>query len=158
MTERMKLTPPWIGFFNKLEALFKEDPEITLRYVEEPTAVKLYVNNPYKAAALEKLLPTSKNFGGKIIYIDVVPANKEEIPKAVLFKTAFEGNPIFREMIDIEGVFVNPVHDCMFAKEVAQYWDDNLNDPHGNVSTLYQDIAKEVFEDSEGVIFCTDEY
>ena len=59
-------------------------------------------------------------------------------------------------MIDIEGVFVNPIHYCVFKKEVAQYWGDNLGDPHGNVSTLYQEIAKDIFGESGGVIFCTD--
>ena len=157
--EKIKLSPPWLSFFRKLEALFKGDPEITLRYIEDPIAVKIYVDNPYKAAALSELLPQSRNFGGTIIYVDVVPCNEDTKPsKATLFKTAFEGNPAFGYMIDLEDVFVNPIHYCVFAKEVVQYWDDNLSDPHGKVSTLYQDIAKDIFEDTDEVIFCTDSY
>ena len=48
--------------------------------------------------------------------------------------------------------------DCVFAKEVVQYWNDSLSDPYGKVSTLYQDIAKDIFEDTDGVMFCTGEY
>lgn len=156
--ERMKLTPPWIGFFNKLEALFEYDSEVTLRYVEDPTAVRVYVNNPYKAAALEKLLPKSRDFGGKTVYIEVIPANKDVEPsKSTLFKTAFEGNLAFREMIEVDGLLDKPVYYCMFAKDVVQYWDDNFGDPHGNVSTLYETIARDIFEDSQ-VFFSTDEY
>ena len=36
---------------------------------------------------------------------------------------------------------------------------DNLNDPHGVMSTLYQDIASEIFEAADlpgGVAYCTD--
>lgn len=156
--ERVKVTPPWVGFFNKLKALFGEDPEITFRYIEDPITARIYVSNPFKAEALKHLLPKSKDFGGKTIYIEVIPANGNKITKASLFKAAFEGNPVFREMIDIEGVFVNPIHYCMFAKDVVQYWDDNFGDPHGNVSTLYQNLAEDIFEDTDGVIFCTDSY
>jgi len=31
-----------------------------------------------------------------------------------------------------------------------------LNDIYGNTSTLYQDIAAEVFEDQPGIFYCTD--
>lgn len=159
MSEKITMSPPWLGFFREIEALFKDDPEITIRYIEDPIAVKLYVDNQAKADALDAILPKSRNFGGTTIYVQVVPSNSAKNPsKALLFKTAFEGNPAFREMIDIEGILTNPIHYCVFAKEVVQYWNDNLGDPYGKVSTLYQDIAKDIFEDTEGVMFCTGEY
>lgn len=151
------MSPPWFSFFREIEAMFKNDPEITIRYVADPIAVKIYVDNPAKADALEKLLPKSRDFGGTTIYIDVVPSNTgAKETKAALFRTAFEGNPAFSQMIDIGDVFTNPIHYCVFKKEVVQYWDDNLGDPHGNISTLYQNIAYDIFKDTEGVIFCTD--
>ena len=33
---------------------------------------------------------------------------------------------------------------------------DDLSDAHGICSTLYQDLAKEVFGESEGIFFCTE--
>ena len=157
--EKVKLSPPWISFFREVEALFEEDPEIVIRYVEEPLTIKLYVNNEAKADALTQLLPTEKNFGGVTVYIQVIPADTDRKPnKAELFKAAYAGNPIFEEMIDVEGVFVYPIHYCVLEKKVVQYWNDNLADPNGNVSTLYQDIAKDVFGDTDSVIFCTSPY
>lgn len=49
----------------------------------------------------------------------------------------------------------------VFKNCVVQFFNDNLNDPHGIVSTLYQDIAAEIFADMPfpqdgGICFCTD--
>lgn len=158
--EKIKLSAPWFTYIREIEALFGEDPDITIRYIEKPLTIKMYVNNAAKADAISQLLPNQKVFGETILNIIVVPANENGTSQAALFKTAFEGNPIFSEMIDIEGVYVNPIHYCVFRKEVVQYWNDNLADPHGNVSTLYQNIAEDIFQDTDkgGVIFCTDEY
>lgn len=157
MSKKTKLSPPWVEFCAKMQAFFGQDPDIQLRYVEEPKTIRVYVNNQEKADALMALLPLKKTFGEVDLYIHVIPSNKElKEDKGAMFKAALENNPIFAEMIDIEGVFVNPIHYCVFKKEVAQYWGDNLGDPHGNVSTLYQEIAKDIFGESGGVIFCTD--
>jgi hypothetical protein len=43
----------------------------------------------------------------------------------------------------------------VFEKKVVQFFNDQLDDINGNKSTLYQDIAKDVFEKHEGVYFCT---
>lgn len=32
--EKVKLSPPWISFFREVEALFQEDPEVVIRYVD----------------------------------------------------------------------------------------------------------------------------
>lgn len=46
----------------------------------------------------------------------------------------------------------------VFKNCVVQFFNDNLNDIYGNISTLYQDIAREIFADAEweGVFYCTD--
>jgi hypothetical protein len=45
----------------------------------------------------------------------------------------------------------------IFKNCVVQFFNDNLNDAFGNVSTLYQDIAPAVFENTPiGVHYCTD--
>jgi hypothetical protein len=47
----------------------------------------------------------------------------------------------------------------VFVPEVVQYYTDNLGDINGFRTTLYQELAKELFGDSElsrGVYFCTD--
>jgi len=46
----------------------------------------------------------------------------------------------------------------VFKNCVVQFFNDNLNDAHGVISTLYQNIAAEIFEDANlpGVHYCTD--
>jgi hypothetical protein len=42
-----------------------------------------------------------------------------------------------------------------FKKEVVQFYADNLRDPNGFKSTLYQDIAEDVFGEKNNVCYCT---
>ena len=46
----------------------------------------------------------------------------------------------------------------VFKNCVVQFFNDNLNDCHGIISTLYQDIAAELFKDADliGVYYNTD--
>ena len=76
--------------------------------------------------------------------------------KAQLYNAAFSGNAAFVNTIPVEGVFTNPILYVVFEKEVVQYFNDDLGDPHGNRSTLYQELAKEVFPEHDGVLYCTD--
>ena len=115
----------------------------------------LRVSNTDKAAALSELLPEEKDFGGESIRVTVIPANKT-LTKAELLGEALKGNPNFSRMMTVRIGSTNSYNYAIFKKRVAQYWNDNLGDPHGNVSCLYQDLAKEVFGDVGGVMYCTD--
>lgn len=86
--------------------------------------------------------------------IVIIPANND-ITRSDLIKTALAGNPIvsYVEHIDILN---NPIDYVVFEKEVVQYFNDNLGDIHGVESTLYENLAREVFEEHDGVFFCTD--
>lgn len=153
--KEVKLAAPWVQYANALKALFKHDPEISVSYDEENNLLVVKVDNPAKAEALSELLPAMKTFGNVDLWISVVPSNVQKT-KAELFRTAFDGNPAFRGIIPIEGAFSNPMLYVIFKKEVVQYYNDNLCDPHGNFSTLYQDIAREIFKNMDGVFYCTD--
>ena len=152
--EKVNLSSPWITFQHEIVELFKKDPEVKAVIDEDENAVHLFVENPVKADALMELLPTAKWFGNVCVKINVIPANDCNVNKGVLFEQAFEGNPIFDSVLVVEGMYNNPVTYVIFEDKVAQYWNDNLGDPHGNVSTLYQEIAKDVF-DVDGVNYCT---
>ena len=154
--EKINMSAPWLTYFREIEALFKQDPEVTIKFSGDPPRMVIYVENAIKADAISKLLPSEKNFGKVVATIKVIPANEKET-KAVLIQRALDGNPIFNRMVSAEGIFINPIHFCVFKKEVAQFWDDNLGDINGNISILYEDIAEDIFEDTEGILFCTDE-
>jgi hypothetical protein len=141
---------------NELVELFGQDPDVIVRYDEDENKVSLFVEGTEKAMALGQLLPCEKEFGGAVLTIDVVPANSDEDPTdADLIKMAFKGNPVVEDIVDRE-LFAHEVTYVAFAKEVVQYYNDNLGDLWGNKSTLLEDIARDVFDGkNKDVYFCT---
>ena len=154
--ERMKLSKqsPWYEYYSQITALFGQDPEIEIIYDEEAQEIKLHVDNAVKADALTQLLPAEKEWGGVKLKITVVPSNDPE-SMVSLFQKAFDGNPAFSytEHVDNAGFTADYI---VFAHEVVQYFDDNIGDVNGNKSTLYEAIAREVFDVPAGTFFCTD--
>ena len=59
---RLKLSPPWVTYINKIKALFGEDPDINIQYDNFSRRIKLFVNDPEKASCLFTLLPVNKKF------------------------------------------------------------------------------------------------
>lgn len=151
---KTKLSPPWVNYFREIKALFGDDPDIKLEFHEDANLVKMYVNGQEKAAALAEILPVEKVFGNVSAYIDIIPDNKPQT-KIDTFRAAFEGNPAFSYALSIGGMSSNDYNYVIFKNKVVQYYNDSLNDPHGNVSTLYEDIARDVFE-IDGIMYSTD--
>ena len=161
---RFKMSPPWILYVSQINALFSNDPDITIEYDNDNVEVKLYVNNNKKAAALMYLLPFEKEFGNVTLDIIIIPSNHNAVEKVDLttakeyFEAAFENNPVFAFTHVVQGIFTNTLTYVVFKNRVVQFFADNLNDIHGNISTLYQELAKDVFNKDviPGVLFCTD--
>jgi len=125
--------------------------------------LRIYVEDNLKAAAIAKLLPMKKQFGNVSLYIVVIPANGKLIMRDVdhttykeLFDLAFDGNPVYAFSHSVDQIFSNVITYIVFKNRVVQFFNDNLNDIYGNVSTLYQEIASDIFENVQGVCFCTD--
>ena len=164
---RLKISPPWITCINEIQAMFDGDPQIAcnVTWTGEPSIV-LSTNNPEKAVAIRKLLPEKINYGNVDLEIGVecgkrlpnlaFASNKE------LFETAFKGNPAFCYCVAPaqEGYRYIDFTYVVFKKEVVQFFNDNLNDAHGIISTLYQDIADDLFRDLTSVggqvAYCTE--
>lgn len=160
-TMRLKLAPPWVTFVNEVKALFDEDPQIIVAYDNDAVEVKLYVNDAKKAEAIQLLLPENKNYGNVDLKITIFPANigNYDFSKYTfgqIFDTAFDGNPVYSFSRDIDSVFTNVLTYVVFTNKVVQFFNDNLNDIYGNMTTLYQEIASDVFEAGESVFYCTD--
>jgi hypothetical protein len=73
----MKLSPPWISYFNQLKALFEKDPDVKLEYDDDKHMIEIYVKGEGKAEAIVKLLPERKTFGNVNIDIIVIPSNTD---------------------------------------------------------------------------------
>ena len=161
---RLKLSPPWITYIHQLEALFDGDPLIAFNtgYDDNGPFVTLAVGDPDKATAIAKLLPTEKHFGNVTLRVTVDGkfSNRAFVSPKELFDTAFAKNPAYAYSVSPadEGYWFFSITYVVFKNCVVQFFNDNLNDAHGLVSTLYQDIAAEVFADAgfNGVYYCTD--
>lgn len=150
----MKLSPPWVNYYNEIKALFEQDPEITINFDEETPKISLYVDNGRKADALTQLLPTEKDFGNVKLLIEVVPADSETT-KVSLIEDAFYGNPALSYVYSADtpmGTF----NYVVFEGKIVQYFNDDIGDINGNKTTLYQEIAKDVFGEEVGLYFCTE--
>lgn len=152
----VKLAPPWVTYVSELEQMFKYDPEVHVVYDNDKHEVKVYVDNPVKAYALNVLLSAEKEFGNVTLHIIVVPSNGYTETRDVLYEAALSGNGAFAFVKRISGIFANDLVYVVFKNRVVQYFNDDLGDVYGQCSTLYQEIAKHIFENKEGVFFCTD--
>lgn len=163
--ERLKISPPWFTYINKLMALFDGDPEIAFNIIsesgEDPEVI-IATNNGDKATALARLLPDEKKFGNVTlkIGIDASFSNRVFPTAKELFETVFSKNPAFAYCVvpADEGYWFLDFCYVVFKNCVVQFFNDNLDDCHGIISTLYQDIAKELFEEANlyNVHYCTD--
>ena len=153
--DKVELLSPWMRHAKKIKAFFELDDDISMTYSEDDVPrVKMFVNNPVKAMCLDKILKHEITFGNVTLYVDVVPSN-EEISFDNLFKMAFAGNPRFSEFYTEINQFGN-INYAFFRPEVIQYMADDTSDLYGLESTLAEDIARDIFDDSYSVNYCTD--
>lgn len=154
---KVNLSAPWVTFYHEIEALFGSDPEIKIIYDESENDIRLYVDNAGKAAALSELLPAERKYGNVTIKVTVIPSNELAASPVSAYETAFENNPVFAYAKTVPGtIYAMPASYVVFKNRVVQYFNDDLSDVNGNCSTLYQEIAKDVFGTDAGVFFCTD--
>lgn len=154
MDNKLNMISPWEEFYRMIEAFFGRDPEIRIEIDRDEYKVKLYVDDGRKADALEQILPEKKTFGNIEVSVIVIPANEEK-SVARLFTEAFDGNPVLYDSVECVTPF-GDIEFVVFEREVVQYHNDDLFEIDGKKSTLYQDIAKEVFADiPKNVHFCT---
>lgn len=163
---RLKISPPWVTHTNMLQALFDGDPEIAFNlkqyYSKAEPVVVIACNNGDKVAALDRILPSNVLFGNVMLHIiiDGTPSNRAFKNKKELFEVAFDKNPAFAYAVSPtdEGCTWFDMVYVVFKNCVVQFFNDNLNDCHGVISTLYEDIAREVLtgDDVVGVNFNTD--
>lgn len=152
---RIKLSPPWQTYVREIRELFKGDHEIeNITYDAGENVIRMYVNGNEKAEALEAILPKERTFGSVTIKTEVIPSNGEKTT-VDMFKRAFANNPNVSKIIE-EQYFGESFAFISFENRVVQFFNDQLDDPDGVRSTLYQEIAKDIFQDTGCVFFCTD--
>lgn len=155
---RMRLEPPWETYYRELSLLFDDDPDLQVIYDSYEQEIKIYADDEAKYSALSALLPAEKEFGNVKLKVTIVPSNvkmrKVHMPTSEMFEDLFDDNPIVHDIVRSTGIYEATY--IVFRKEVVQYYNDDIGDINGLCSTLYQDIAKKIFENHDGVHFCTD--
>lgn len=152
--EKMKISPPWVTYYRELNEFFNEDADITVEFDEDKKEITIKTTRYEKNLALKKVLQREKDFGGVKLKINVI-YDDPEIDALNAFKQLSIDNPVFKYICTFP-TSTNPISYVMLAKEVVQYWNDDLSDPHGITSTLYENIARNIFKEDEGIIFSTD--
>lgn len=157
---KLKLASPWATCFRQFKAFFQKDPDIRVIFDEDAPAIKIYVEDADKAEALAYLIPTSKQFGNVTLQIAIIPANGnvngDSYTNAVdALMGALKGNKAMVGFQPVESAGFKAMY-ILFAREVVSYFNDNLADLNGLTSTLYQDLANEIFQNHNGAFFCTE--
>ena len=154
----INMSAPWMTLYHKMTAMFGKDKEIKVIYDDEEKTITLYVDNSAKASALNEILPIQKTFGTVTVKINVVPSNRSVRGNkgASVYEAAFDGNPVVSYIKDLGVDNLFEFTYVVFQKEVVQFFNDQLDDINGLYSTLYQDIARELFVADPDVCFCTD--
>lgn len=150
----IRLAPPWVTFYNEIDCLFAKDPAVTVVYDDDKKEVKMLVDGDLKANAIEKLMPDHVDFGNVRLNITVIPANGTGTNDLELIQAAFAGNDILKYTKSTQTPF-GPMNYVVFNKEIAQFYNDEMQDINGVRSMLYADIAKDVFVHAN-VCFNTD--
>ena len=153
----LELSPPWDEYYKKILALFRHDKSIDIIFDDNSYTLSIIIdNNIAKAKAIRQLLPSKKEFGNITMKIDVYSNPKEELKnQGELLKDAFKDNPIVENIEVFDDVLRDNQIYVIFNNKVVQYFNDDICDIHGIRSTLYQDIAKEVFKEMKNVHYCT---
>ncbi len=154
---RIYKSAPWITYYQEMEVLFEGDLDINVVLDEDEFELRLYVKNTQKADILEKYLPVEVVFGNNKLPIQIIPSNNSPIceMEGNDWEILFRGNTALDYVREIDDFGFQATY-VVFKSKVVQYYSDNISDINGLTSTLYQDIAKRIFNDKPGVFFCTD--
>ena len=151
-----KISPPWNTLYKKFEEMFDGDPELTLNFIPKDDGYHIIFEsrNAIKLDALEKLLKPSFNFGNVNVILDFKVANDGANDLYDVAIDAFNGNPMFEDVIPrsfMPGLPVDQV--CVILrKKIIQFFNDNLNDIYGNLNCLPTDITDEIFVNEDGAL------
>ena len=151
----VNLSPPWVTYANEVKAMFRDDFDVIVDGLDSDYNIRLRVKKADKAAALTKLLKPTVKFGYITITVNVivVPANENEdttvdvnsMKVVDLYKTALEGNMAFEEIVEKGEGLPFAMNYVVFKNQVVQFYNEDLSDPLGMCSTLYQTIADHIF-------------
>lgn len=162
----VNLSAPWVEHYYELCAFFRNDSEVAVVFDPDKMIVKLYVDDMRKAEALEHVIAHKLEFGNVTLNVEVVPGNdakkfsegstqRDIIDDMEIWQIIGRNNPAIDRIIKQIGIGGMKYTFVMCDPVVVQYFNDNTADLNGLTSTLYENIARDIFTGKAGVFFCT---
>lgn len=157
----VKMRSPWVLHQRKLCEMFRRDMGVDVDFDEKAKKYTLRVATAKKADALSRLIAPEVSFGHVECKVCIVPANSagdilpSDAPMIDVLNAAFDGNDCVCEIRPVSRGLFRDLCYVVFENRVVQYEADNLADINGNISTLYEDIARDIFTEANGALFCT---
>jgi hypothetical protein len=147
-TEEKKagLSAPWWTTYKKIKAIFEKDPEIEVSDLVEgengQNFVTLTSANKAKLEAIASLVKDEFKYGNVTLTVQYYYSGSEEVDLST-FDTAFKGNPIYVRSYDAGMGFFYAI----FAKEIIQFYNDDLTDAYGNYNAVAADVVSDILVD-----------
>lgn len=165
-TATVRIQSPWVLFYKEVYALFARDPQVNVMFDNDTPELKIQVKgNDTKAACLSRFFPKEKAFGNVILKCSVVGDDGQTVPDVncddhTAIRAIFEGNDALSFIKDVQTPFDYSIVYVVFVKEVVQYYSDNMYDLYGATSTIYENLARDIFgmpfDNGDYCSFCTD--
>ena len=161
-SKKSNLQAPWITLYNKIVAMFEQDPDIKIEPIYQSDDGVYIINiastHTIKLTAIEKILKNKFELGNITVNIKFKYENEnDDMITLHDFEVAFAGNNIFSRAKSIEDPWEFNASYVIFSKDVVQFYNDDLTDIYGNFNGLAEDIARDIFKETElPIYYCTD--
>ena len=164
MSKKTNLQAPWITLYNKIRAMFEQDEDITVEPIAQISDgvydICLSSAHSVKLNAIEKILKNKFEMGNITVNVKFKYENEnDDMISLHDFEVAFAGNAIFSQAKALDNPWEYNASYVIFSKDVVQFYNDDLTDIYGNFNGLAEDIAREIFKETElPIYYCTESY
>lgn len=159
MSDQVGIEAPWWRIYKEISNLFAPDKEIEISKMDEsdPSVCKFTISskNAAKIAALEKIVKNHFVIGNVTLDISFEYIKDGGNITADDFEAAFEGNSNYvTSKVISKGPFQDITY-VIFAKEIIQFFDDDLTDIYGNFNGTVEEVASDICNKSSNINFST---
>ena len=154
---KLGLSAPWVTYQGMVATLFKDDPDITVSYLDnDEKSFTVSTSNADKFMLLNKYLKPSADFGGVTVKVNLEYTGTDPIKRGIAddMKKLFAGNSILEDVMEADTPFGDMTY-LLFKRDAVGFYNDNLTNPWGNSNYLACDVAKAVLNPMTGVNFTT---
>jgi hypothetical protein len=161
MSNSVKLLPPWHTLHALVKATVGRDESVEVAALDEssmPYVITLKLSGQKaKAQALSNILKTHFDIGNITVVTKVFsdeeemqpvsPTKVEDVP--IIIETALKDNPLYSR---VETSSFSSIHRAylIFAKEVVQFYNDDLSDRYKNYNAVAADAFSEILQNFLG--------